>query len=280
MSLAGPVRPGRHSFRLRLVVDSSSSTVLYFRDSEFQLLPGRYVVTIQDDTSDVSLATNAGSEQDVNERMITVRAVLWRNNKTTEWHGYLHPRRRSQLHGKERVREHFDMSTLGLVTGGVRYELKRVVQGLIHIYGQARSHPISIDAPRVLGFDKDQSAVVCRRDTRFGNEEEENGREGCVPRSWDSFTPSPAVAMPHPRSTYGLSGGINVITRERRLPYVVNVNRPSLTATWIKGNGLSDSEKIRQPGQVNSVGHCGQAAGFKGLDNTYWASEETQHAER
>ena len=32
---------------------------------------------------------------------------------------------------------------------------------------------------------------------------------------------------------------VNVITRERRIPYVVNVNGPSLTATWIKGNGKS-----------------------------------------
>lgn len=84
---------------------------------------------------------------------------------------------------------------------------------------------------------------------------------------------------------------VNVITRERRIPYVVNVNGPSLTArTWIEANGksvpselplrvsdfktgaagLSDSEKIRQPGQVNSFGHW-----VKGLDNTYWASEET-----
>jgi hypothetical protein len=65
------------------------------------------------------------------------------------------------------------MSTFGLVTGGVRYGMKRVVQGLVHIYGQARSHSISTDAPhgaRVHGFDKDQSAVVCRRGTRFGNE--------------------------------------------------------------------------------------------------------------
>ena len=79
---------------------------------------------------------------------------------------------------------------------------------------------------------------------------------------------------------------VNVITRERKIPYVVNVNGPSLTATWIKGNGKSvPSElplrasdfsrlrpgpqglviprKIDKPGQVNSFGHCGQAAGSK-----------------
>jgi hypothetical protein len=32
---------------------------------------------------------------------------------------------------------------------------------------------------------------------------------------------------------------VNVITRGRRIPYVVNVNRPSLTAMLIKGNGKS-----------------------------------------
>lgn len=50
-----------------------------------------------------------------------------------------------------------------------------MVQGLIHIYGRARLHPIR---PRAHRFDEDQSAVVCMCGTRFGNEEERNGREG------------------------------------------------------------------------------------------------------
>jgi hypothetical protein len=36
-----------------------------------------------------------------------------------------------------RVREHLDMSTFGLVTGGGAVWLKRAVRGLTHIYGQA-----------------------------------------------------------------------------------------------------------------------------------------------
>lgn len=40
------------------------------------------------------------------------------------------------------VREHLDMSAFGFVTGGVLCGLNRVVQGLIHIYGQTRSHSI------------------------------------------------------------------------------------------------------------------------------------------
>src|SRR6266852_8302050 len=99
------------------------------------------------------------------------------------------------------------MSAFGLVTGEVLYGFKRVVRGLIHIYGQARSHSIGTDAPRVHGSDKDQSAAVCRRGTRFGNEGEENGRGGKGRGRAKVVGFLHPRAMPHPRSTYGLSGG-------------------------------------------------------------------------
>lgn len=108
-----------------------------------------------------------------------------------------------------------------------------------------------------------KSAVVCGRGTRFGNGEE-NGREGGVQRSCDSSTPPlvrrwpcfirvPLMASPeevicgtpHPHSSVLLIGDVRVLidrrtlvnviitTRERRVPYLVNVDGPSLTAaTW------------------------------------------------
>lgn len=100
------------------------------------------------------------------------------------------------------VRDHLDMSTLVVVTGGDLYGL---IQGLIHIYGQARSHSINTDARHIHGSDKDQSAAECKRGTRFGNEGEENGSEVSVQRSWNPSTPSPFGG--HASSTFHLSGG-------------------------------------------------------------------------
>lgn len=156
------------------------------------------------------------------------------------------------------------MSAFGLVTGGVLYWLKRVVQGLMHIYGQARSHSISTDTPRVHGSEKDQSAAVCRCGTRFGNKGEENGRGRAkvvgFPSPpllrWPCFIHVPLMTFPeevscgtpHPHSSILSISDVqvidrrtvvNVITRGRRLPYVVDVNGPWMTAALIKGNGKS-----------------------------------------
>ena len=155
------------------------------------------------------------------------------------------------------------------------YWLKRVAQGLIYIYGQPRSprsHSISTGAPRVHGPDKDQSPAVFRRDTRFGNDWEVNGRGrakvvgflyrfsfGGHASSTFHFWPLREVrcGTPHPHSSVLSTGDVrvsidrrtivNVITQGRRIPYAVNVKGPSMTATWIKGNGKSVPSEIATP---------------------------------
>jgi hypothetical protein len=74
----------------------------------------------------------------------------------------------------------------------------------MNIYGQARSHSISTDAPRVHGFDKDQSAVCMQAGHAFWKTRKKRmeGKGACKGRGIP-----PSVAMLHPRSIYGLSGG-------------------------------------------------------------------------
>jgi hypothetical protein len=94
---------------------------------------------------------------------------------------------------------------------------------------------------------------------------------------WPCFIHVPLLASPgevrcgtpHPHSSVLSTGDVrvsidrrtivNVITRGRRIPYAVNVNGPSMAATWIKGNRKSVPSEL--PRRASDFKHRGRTQG-------------------